>query len=242
MLGGTLADTMAALNNAAGRITKLSGNINYSGANIDAVNNAYMDYITGKGSLGTVYKEIAKGIGGLKETGLLTEGEAAQLDGLKGELEGYIDSTGSAGDNGISEGVIEVRGRQNINKDEQLKTEPDKAFFWSGKSNGIGGKDFAMNHAAKNGGTTLEGLMKAQGINMPIWDISDPVSVKAWEDASATYARQVSGEVRALIGSNLRPDNVWQTIELQRLMANTNVTKIITIDPNTLAEKVIFWR
>lgn len=36
--------------------------------------------------------------------------------------------------------------------------------------------------------------------------------------------------------------NIWEKIELNRLKENLNVTKITTIDPETLAETVIFTR
>jgi len=88
----------------------------------------------------------------------------------------------------------------------------------------------------------LEGLIDAKGITMPVWDISNPLSVKAWEDVSAAFANQVSGEVRAVIGEQLRPGNIWETVELPRLKSNLAVTKIITIDPVTLVETVIFIR
>jgi len=127
-------------------------------------------------------------------------------------------------------------------KDEQLKTEPNAAYFWSGNSNGIGGKDFAMDHAAKNGGTTLEGLMKSQGIEMPTWDIADQSSIKAWEYASGKYAGQVSGDIHALIGTTQRQNSIWRSIELPELMKNPYVSKIILVDPETLTETVIFRR
>lgn len=77
---------------------------------------------------------------------------------------------------------------------------------------------------------------------MPDWDPTNPSSIKAWEDISAEYASGVSGEVRAVVGKNLRPGNVWENIELPRLMKNKSVTKISTIDPETLVETIIFKR
>ena len=59
---------------------------------------------------------------------------------------------------------------------------------------------------------------------------------------SAEYAKQVSGEVRAVIGKQLRPNNIWETKELPALIDNAKVTKITTIDPATLIETVIFTR
>lgn len=123
-----------------------------------------------------------------------------------------------------------------------LKTKPNEAFFWSGKTNGTGGQDVALNIARAKGGITLEGLIAKNKITMPEWDINNPKAIKAWEDVSATYAEQVSGEVRAVIGENLRPGNVWENVELPRLKNNPKVTKITTIDPVTGVETVIFER
>jgi hypothetical protein len=41
-----------------------------------------------------------------------------------------------------------------------LVTAEGKAFFWSGKTNGVGGEVRAMEIANSMGGTTLEGLLK----------------------------------------------------------------------------------
>lgn len=67
-------------------------------------------------------------------------------------------------------------------------------------------------------------------------------SNKIWEDVLASYAKQVSGGVRAVVGKNLRKRNIWVNIQLSRLHNNPKVTKIIIIDPKTLEEKVIFRR
>ena len=77
---------------------------------------------------------------------------------------------------------------------------------------------------------------------MPFWDINDASSIKIWDDISATYADQVSGEIRAVIGKNLRTDNVWERIELPKLKLNSRVTKITTIDPETLLETLIYTK
>lgn len=123
-----------------------------------------------------------------------------------------------------------------------LKTKPNEAFFWSGRTNGIGGQDIALSIAKNKGGITLEGLISRNKIKMPEWNPNDAVAVKAWEDVSAAYANQVSGEVRAVIGRDLRPGNIWENVELPRLKENPNVTKITTIDPETGLETIVFQR
>ena len=127
-----------------------------------------------------------------------------------------------------------IRGR--------LKTNPDSAFFWSGRTDGIGGMDVAKKIAKNKGGVTLESTIDDTNIVMPEWDFNTPSSVTAWEEASNVYAEQVSGEIRAVVGSELRPGNIWENIELPRLKANPNVTKVTTIDPKTGVEKIIFER
>lgn len=124
----------------------------------------------------------------------------------------------------------------------KLKTEPDTAFFWSGRTEGIGGAENAANIAKSRGGVTLESTIETQNIVMPEWDFNNPSTMEAWDLASGAYAEQVSGEIRAVIGSELRPGNIWENVELPRLKNNPNVTKITTIDPKTGVENVIFER
>ncbi|WP_196601518.1 hypothetical protein, partial [Pectinatus frisingensis] len=123
-----------------------------------------------------------------------------------------------------------------------LKTEPNTAFFWSGKTNGVGGAEKAAEIAKSQSGTTLESIIAEKKINMPEWDINNPSSIKAWENVSAEYAKQVAGEVKAVIGKNLRQENIWENVELPRLKDNPKVTKISTVDPETGLETVIFER
>ncbi len=135
---------------------------------------------------------------------------------------------------------------------EQLQgitsTEPNSAFYWSGRNaDGIGvgpdGSGIAELIAQGSGGTTLEMRLAENGVNpLPVWNRHDPVSVQFWEDASAAYAENARGEVTAIIGSNLRPGNVWQTIEIPRLMENPEITRIMQIDPDTGQTTTIFER
>ena len=77
---------------------------------------------------------------------------------------------------------------------------------------------------------------------MPKWSPSDPASVQDWKDISAEYAQNASGTVRAVIGQDLRPENVWETSEFPSLVNNPNVTEIIKIDPATGQETTLFKR
>ncbi|CAI1495174.1 Uncharacterized conserved protein [Serratia quinivorans] len=124
----------------------------------------------------------------------------------------------------------------------KLATEPDTAFFWSGRTKGVGGAEVAENIAKSRGGVTLESTIKDKAIEMPEWDFNNPKSIEAWENVSAEYAAQVSGEVRAVVGHELRPGNIWENVEMPRLINNPKVTKITTLDPLNQTEKVIFDR
>jgi hypothetical protein len=132
----------------------------------------------------------------------------------------------------------------------QLTTPPDGATFWSGRNAdgmGIGPISAGGNGAADliAGGhraTTLEGLLDANGIQPPKWSPTDVHAENWWSAVSQIYAENASGEVRAVVGPNLRPGNVWENVELPRLMDNPNVAKIIVIDPDTGIETTVFQR
>lgn len=130
----------------------------------------------------------------------------------------------------------------NAVSDTVFKTTPGTAFFWSGRTAGVGGAEIALTIAKKYGGITLEGLIAERNVQMPEWNPRDSATIYPWMNASAAYARQVSGLVRAVIGDDLRPGNVWSNTELGRLISNKNVTEIILIDPKTEQQKVIFKR
>lgn len=82
--------------------------------------------------------------------------------------------------------------------------------------------------------------MERRGIDMPEWDPDNAEVVDTWSRASAVYADGASGEVRAVIGDELRPGNVWETSELPALIDNPNVTQITRIDPVT-GQEVVIW-
>lgn len=124
---------------------------------------------------------------------------------------------------------------------ELVTPPPDTAFFWSGRtSDGLGigptsagGSGAADSFSASRSGTTLEGLLDRNSVIPPRWSFDDTAAQEWWSQVSGTYAENVRGEVHAVVGSNLRPGSIWETVELPRLLANPNVTKIVVIDPET---------
>ena len=123
----------------------------------------------------------------------------------------------------------------------KLKTPKDTAFFWSGNTDGVGGKEKAIQIAKSKGGTTLEKLTSDREIVMPNWE-EGTLAQEKWKFTSAEYARQASGKVYVVLGESVRADSVWLTYELPTLKQNPNVSQIIRIDPKTLVETVIYTR
>lgn len=119
------------------------------------------------------------------------------------------------------------------------RTEPGMAFYWSGRDAsgaGVGPDDsgIAEKIASSEGGQTLEQTLAANGIDpLPKWNRKDPESVRFWEDASAAFAENASGDVRAVVGCDLREGNIWETIEIPRLLTNPKVPSISQVDPDT---------
>jgi len=55
-----------------------------------------------------------------------------------------------------------------------VSTKRNTAFFWSGRTEGVGGQDIAREIAEARGGTTLEKLLDDRKITMPKWDSKNP--------------------------------------------------------------------
>jgi filamentous hemagglutinin family protein len=135
----------------------------------------------------------------------------------------------------------------------KLGTKPDSAFFWSGPAPAADGSvnsDVTMNkardYALASKGDTMETVMERNGVKMPKYgegatQEERDASIKAWGDASAEYARNAKGSVKAVIG-NARANGIWYTRELPTLLDNPKVNKITQIDAVTGQESVIFDR
>lgn len=169
-------------------------------------------------------------------------------DGTPPEHESHHGSDASSGEAAVADG--DFIGPYQLPAQELVTPPPDGAFFWSGRTadglgigpESAGGNGAADVYAASHEGTTLEGLLERNGVTPPKFSFDDQAAQEWWSKVSGMYAENVHGEVHAVIGSNLRPGNVWETVELPRLIENPNVTKIVIIDPETGAETIIFER
>ena len=133
-----------------------------------------------------------------------------------------------------------VAGQPLLTPSGSFATAPNSAYFWSGL--GRNGDTIAANIAGQNGGITLETLMLQRGISLPSWDATNPLVVQAWRNASGTYASAASGDVRVVLGPQVRSDSVWNTIEYDALRNNPNVTRIIQVDPVTGRQTILYRR
>jgi hypothetical protein len=118
-----------------------------------------------------------------------------------------------------------------------LGTNANEAVFWSGIRNG---ETTAALWAGRNTGATLESTMAARGVKLPAWDPSNPASVAAWRQASQEFAAGARGNVRVLQGNAVRVHSVWAEVEYPALKANPNVKSIISINPAT-GQEVLLW-
>ena len=130
---------------------------------------------------------------------------------------------------------------------ELFKTEPNTAFFWSGL--GENGAEIAKEIAKANGGVTLEMLMEQnkqklidagfpynKDLDDFVFNGSDPENLKAWKDLSKAYASQASGNVRAVLGDNIKPGSVWCTDEMPCLFSTENVTSVQGVSKQQLMD------
>jgi RHS repeat-associated protein len=160
--------------------------------------------------------------------------------------------------------------------DEMMKPGKDKSWFWSGghikdsvvdpaTGNKISDSKYhgsienpAIDMAKKNGGNTLEGLLKDNGVEMPKFSDNHPNGEKVWKDASKALAHNAEGDVHIALpntpgkssgwadqGDELgsrRPNNVFDMDEFPILRHNPKVDKVIAHDTDYPdAPPVVIW-
>ncbi|MDS0134294.1 DUF6531 domain-containing protein [Amycolatopsis sp. 505] len=160
--------------------------------------------------------------------------------------------------------------------DEMMAPGKDKSWFWSGghitdaKVDPVTGtkisdskyhgsiEDPAINLAKKNGGNTLEGILKDNGVEMPKFSDNHPNGEKVWKDASKALAHNAQGDVHIALpntpgkssgwadqGDELasrRPNNVFDMDEFPILRHNPKVDKVWAHDVNYPdAPPVVIW-
>jgi len=122
---------------------------------------------------------------------------------------------------------------------KDLTTARNEAVFWSGIR---GGDAVAAKWVSQNGGATLETTLASRGITLPAWDVSNPASVTAWREASKAFAQGASGDVRVLQSDAARINSVWAQVEFPALQANSKVSSITAINPDTGASTLLWTR
>ena len=137
-----------------------------------------------------------------------------------------------------------------------FKTEPNEAYFWHGKSDGLGGQDVAIDIASQNNGKTLEMCLldnrdelekagvifdeRPDGFRIS-YDGCKNEESRFWDDCSKSFAEQASGNVYVIEGTDPRPNgqaesdypSVYNRIEHPVLEQNHNVNSITHVDPHT---------
>jgi murein DD-endopeptidase MepM/ murein hydrolase activator NlpD len=128
-----------------------------------------------------------------------------------------------------------------------FKTNPNTAYFWSGL--GSKGKYIAESIARQNNGTTLEMLMETHKDKLIEAGFEYDESLDRfvfgeenagdWRLISKAYADHASGDVRTVLGEQVREGSVWNQRELPALKENSDVNSIILVDPQTGSDKGI---
>jgi hypothetical protein len=125
---------------------------------------------------------------------------------------------------------------------EALKTDRNKAFFWTGRVDGVSVEAEAARRAGEIGGATLETRLRDAGIEMPAFDNRSEEAVKVWTLASTLFAEQASGIVHVVMGTSLREGNVFESQEFPTLKNNPGVATVIKIDAATGERTTLFAR
>ncbi|AGZ49000.1 hypothetical protein B1T45_28275 [Mycobacterium kansasii] len=187
-----------------------------------------------------------------------TRNYAGDLAGPDGQVRSVLDACPDTALNNIADDNDDIAVnaadyvRESLPSYDELreltKTDPGKAYYWSGRdANGVGvgpdGSRIAERLADEANATTLKMLLERRGmVPVPGWDAAFPDTIRFWDEAARAYAENAAGTVTAIVGCDVRPDNIWQRVEVPRLRNNPNVTRIIQIDPDSRVSTVIYER
>jgi hypothetical protein len=125
---------------------------------------------------------------------------------------------------------------------DALQTNRDSAVFWTGRVNGQSVEQRAADFADSFNGTTLEQALLRAEIVMPVFADRTKEAVEAWELASTLFAEQASGTAFVVMGPELRPGNVFETLEFPALKTNPDIERVVRVDAETEQETEIFNR
>jgi hypothetical protein len=123
-----------------------------------------------------------------------------------------------------------------------LQTERDGAVFWTGRVNGKSVEQRAADFAIENNGLTLELALLEADIVMPPFADRSSEAERVWKLASNLFAEQASGTAFVVMGPELRPNNVFETIEFPALKNNPEIDRVIKVDAVTEEQTELFFR
>jgi len=139
-------------------------------------------------------------------------------------------------------------------------TEQNEAYFWHGRTNGVGGWENAWDIAETNGGKTLEMVMydnreelEKQGVIFSeedgiVYGGTDMTQEQFWNQCSDAFAAQASGDVHVIAGTDDRtlldsskvPESrfrsTYSETEHPAMVEKGKVDSISTVDPCTKQE------
>ena len=119
-----------------------------------------------------------------------------------------------------------------IAKEMRAKLWPkcDEAVFWSGKTNEISISGYAQKWAKEHNKQTINLAFKRHHIKIPM----DPTfKTRLQTIADRLWVRRASGDVHAILGSRVRSESAWATIERPTLMKSTKITMLTEHHPAT---------
>lgn len=123
-----------------------------------------------------------------------------------------------------------------------LMPKPGKSVFYTGMIPGkkklIPVKQHAEHFAKANGKELLGNALARAKIRIPS-EKKNPHYMRLWEFASRVYAKRAQGVAHAVLGSSVKPLNVYHMIEKPTLLKNPKVQKVIEHNAKTKESTVV---